>query len=124
MADFKELKMYQCTYCGKVFYTTNRHRCKFKPEFRNCFSCMNCSGVIEKVREIAVDEEYFPFGEEEKDSEIKTYTYKYTECKCGDGQNIADLAKNKWKLNCPQWKEIPDYVGKNTYVRRAIWHLQ
>lgn len=118
MADFKGLKMYQCNYCSKVFYTTSRHRCKFKPEFRNCFSCMNCSGVIEKVQEFAADEEYFPFGEEEKDGEIKTYTDKYTKCKCGDEQNIADLAKNKWKLNCPQWNEIPDYVGKNTYSKR------
>lgn len=123
MADFKELKMYQCTYCGKIFYTANRHQCKFKPDLRNCFSCMNCSGVIEKTQEIAVNKEYFLFGEDEEDGEVKTYTYKYTECDCGGGQNIAELAKNKWELNCPQWREMPDYIGKKTYVRRVVWHL-
>ena len=121
--DFKELKMYQCAYCQRVFYTAKRHHCKFKPEYRNCFSCMNCSGVIEKIQEPVVDKEYFPVCEHAADGEVKTYTYKYTKCECGDGQNIAKLAKNKWKLDCPHWREIPEYIGKKTYVRRAIWHL-
>ena len=42
-----------------------------------------------------MDEEYFPFGEDDKDSAVKTYTYKYTEYECRDGQNIADLAKKQ-----------------------------
>ena len=121
--DFKELKMFQCKYCMKIFHTANRHQCKFKPEFRNCFSCMNCSGIAENVHEVVVDRECFPSGRDEEESETKTYTSKYTVCNCGNGQDISELANRRWKLNCPNWKEIPNYTGKETYVRRVIWHL-
>lgn len=37
----KEIKVYECEYCHKLFKTPNKHKCKFEPSLKNCFTCKN-----------------------------------------------------------------------------------
>lgn len=30
---------YQCPFCGDVFITPNRHKCRYDPKFKNCYTC-------------------------------------------------------------------------------------
>ena len=43
---------YNCDTCGKDFKTPNRHKCKFDPNLKNCFTCKrlkewNQGGIID-----------------------------------------------------------------------------
>ena len=39
MDNMKELKVWQCQWCKKLFKTPNRHCCKKNPALKNCFTC-------------------------------------------------------------------------------------
>ena len=44
----KPIQVYQCEYCKKLFKTPDKHKCKYNPEFRNCFSCKRNKGFEEE----------------------------------------------------------------------------
>ena len=48
----KELKMWECQYCKKLFRTETRHDCKYDPDNKNCFTCEHNKGFF------VGDEEY------------------------------------------------------------------
>ena len=35
----KEITVWECEYCKKLFKTPDKHKCKFNPELKNCFTC-------------------------------------------------------------------------------------
>ena len=121
--DFNEVSMYQCVYCGKIFRTDKKHQCKFKPEFRNCFSCQHCTGIVEVTQDVVVRDEYYPFAGEQNGPELHKITTKYTTCAKGNGHSIAELSNKRWNLNCDMWDIMPNYTGKETYVRKLVWKL-
>ena len=103
MENFRRIDMYQCTWCGKIFRTNDRHRCKFRPSYENCFSCEHCKGVTTTTVE----------GD--------TYPYKVMACAVKDGVPIPELARKGWELHCPMWKLAEDYKGKETYVKKNVY---
>lgn len=82
---------YKCPYCGKEFKTANRHKCKYNPEFKNCYTCDNNKGfyleTIEKYHaeyteerdEVFVDCEFEMFEDPVykmgKDMQCESYVY-------------------------------------------------
>ena len=102
MHDFIKIEMYKCRWCGKIFRTSFRHRCKFRPSFENCFSCANCTGVR--------------FETQEGDN----YPNKVMVCTVKDGASISEIARKNWELHCPMWKLAEDYSGKDSYVRKTL----
>ena len=102
MEDFKRIDMYQCTWCGKIFRTNDRHRCKFRPSFENCFSCANCTGVDAAARRIG------------------DYPDKAMKCAVREDMPIRIIAGKNWELHCPLWKLAEDYKGKETYVEKNV----
>ena len=38
---------------------------------------------------------------------------------------VASLngANKRWNLNCDMWDIMPNYTGKETYVRKLVWKL-
>ena len=100
--DFKRIDMYQCTWCGKLFHTDRLHRCKFRPSYKNCFSCTHCKGVRMEMT---------------KDGH---YTDKKIICEEGIPVSILTIAQKQWDLACPKWQIMPDYAGRKTYAERII----
>ena len=47
----KQLTVYECEYCKKLFKTPNRHKCKYNPEMKSCFSCKHNKGFYEETIE-------------------------------------------------------------------------
>lgn len=83
---FTVLKVYECTYCGKLF-RTKRHVCKFDPYLGNCFTCTHYAGFQEPE-----------FVEE----------YHKDVCVCcrvdGNALFLGDLISMKYKLDCDKWE--------------------
>lgn len=44
MDSMKELKVWECKWCKKLFKTPNRHCCKMNPAMKNCYTCKNLKG--------------------------------------------------------------------------------
>ena len=105
MENFKRIDMYKCVWCGKLFRTTNRHHCKFRPSYENCFSCEYCTGVAKRARDVQ-DEDDYP-------DKIMT-------CSVKEGVPIRVIAEKDWQLHCPKWKLAADYQGKQSYIRRTM----
>ncbi len=108
--DFTEITMYECKFCGLLFRTNERHFCKFNPRYHNCFSCQRFHGI--EMRPITTESELA--GEKIEE----TYPAKFISCKETGGVRIADFANRNWNLNCPYWKELNNYNGKTSYLRK------
>lgn len=114
--QFEEIKMYRCKYCGKEFHTDSRHRCKFNPEYHNCFSCKHCIEIEDRTKKINTNqsiEDYF-------DPEIS----KRVVCQCGFYHTLLELSRKRWGLNCRSWECMDEYEGKITYLENVVWKLK
>ncbi|MCR5755490.1 MAG: hypothetical protein K6G30_11865 [Acetatifactor sp.] len=98
--DFEEITMYKCRYCEKVFYTNKRHKCKFNPLNKTCFSCTFCKGVTEEG---------------------------VIECDQGNEISLEELSRQyHWKLDCHKWECMNGYIGKDSYIKRIYdnWRME
>jgi len=50
----KQVIRYECEYCGNYFATPDRHKCKYNPALKNCFSCKHLKGWLESDEGIDV----------------------------------------------------------------------
>lgn len=104
---FTKIDMYKCNYCGRIFKTDNRHKCKFLPELRNCYSCKHCIGIEcydHNNGDAALDEDF----------------KKKVICECGIDINLRKLSQIRYALNCNSWTCLDHYEGKDTYIN-ALW---
>lgn len=102
MSDFKKVVLHQCKWCGKLFKTDRIHKCKFRPECKNCFSCAHSKGL---------DWDYCD------DTKI-LITACGKEC---ESYTLAELAQMNWMLSCPFHETHRNYQGSRTWakIRRA-----
>ena len=111
-----EVMMFKCKYCGKLFITNDRHKCKFDPQNKNCFSCAHCKGIkITKKQENINIEENISFDNDD----IKEEAIKELECGCGKNVPLTILSSLKWRLNCRSWKCMNEYIGKESYIKNV-----
>ena len=89
MDNMKELKVWQCRWCKKLFKTPNRHCCKKDPVLKNCFTCKNLMG--------------WDKGEAQDDH----YEPPYPDCKAGNDEcwDIDSIQEVNYDLQCESWKE-------------------
>lgn len=80
---------YKCEYCGKEFKMPDKHKCKFKPELRNCFTCKHLERW--EIGGIYGEGEVLP---------------NYPKCKQEDSWkwNIEKIKKVKYNMQCQSWK--------------------
>lgn len=104
---FTEIKMYQCNYCGKVFFTNRRHKCKYNPFCKNCFSCKHCVSI--EVCNL------------ENENALGDTCEKVIDCENGIYVKVQDLSRKRWNLNCESWICMDNYSGKDTYVENVVW---
>ena len=91
----KQVIRYQCNFCKKEFRTPDRHKCKFRPELRNCFTCKNFNGWN-------IDGEWGGVFEE-----------PYPDCEYGEDWNLKGIKNIGYNMRCQFWedKESEDREG-------------
>ena len=113
-SNFEKIEMFRCKYCRKLFFSDSRHKCKFNPDFQNCFSCRNCAGI----------EEYQTNNQEKDYMDIVTKNLdlsprKKVVCRCGKDQSLLSLSQLKWNLKCKSWIIIEKYEGKASFAKNC-----
>lgn len=115
--SFDEVTRYVCRYCRREFKTTLRHRCKFNPSFRNCFSCMHCTDIhwIADSGEVLTEQEA-------KDMGYIGCSKVFSCARCIDEKlhSVTELSAQNWEAGCPMWEMIPAYTGKDSFLLK-MW---
>lgn len=120
--NFDAVVRYRCRWCGKEgLKTPYRHKCKFNPEYKNCFSCRHCKGV-EFIR-ISDGEQITEKEAQASGCEKRMICEK--SCDPDGKENIRTLWKmslyRKWKVMCPEYLKMDFYEGKDTYVSEILY---
>lgn len=120
--NFEAVVRYRCRWCGKEgLKTPYRHKCKFNPEYKNCFSCRYCKGV--EVIHISRGEQVTE--QENQIFEFEKRMICEKTCDPGGKDGIRTLWKlslyRKWKAMCPEYLRMDFYEGKDTYVSETIY---
>lgn len=98
----KKVTRYQCQFCKKDFKTPDKHRCKFNPELRNCFTCNHLKGWLES-------EEYNDYGWGSKQEP------NFPDCAADEGEfwDIEQIKLANYNMQCSEWEEGKyDWIGK------------
>lgn len=85
-----ERMVYECQYCKKLFRTT-RHKCKFDPKLKNCFTCSNFDGWEN-------DTEWDCIG-------VPNPPYPICESDFGDDWDIRIIKDCNYNMQCKGWKQ-------------------
>ena len=109
--EFETVIMYRCIWCGSLFKTDHRHRCKFSPKICNCFSCAHCKGV-DQAADLSSEDEG-------KDVILICGIRKLSEC----AVPVRKIAEKHWKMGCPSWQQMNDYQGKDSYMNHTVRHI-
>lgn len=94
-----QVTMYQCEYCKKYFKTPDKHRCKYDPKFKNCFSCKHNKGFDSDYINSEYTKEVFPIcdkGWEWGMGEIITMKY---DLQCEDHEFCGRWFENEHNKN-------------------------
>lgn len=83
----KKVVRYQCELCKKEFRTPNRHKCKFRPELKNCFTCKNFNGWN--------NDSGFDVGIEPP----------YPDCEHCEDWNIETIKQAEYNMQCEHWEQ-------------------
>ena len=118
--QFIKITRYKCIWCGGEYKTDHRHRCRFDPAFRSCYSCEYCSGIEKIENTYSV-----PFAGSEVLSPslrnmVEAWPKKKIACALGHEVFTADIAGKKNDLQCCGYRTMDGYEGKKTYYERAV----
>jgi hypothetical protein len=90
-----QITAYRCEHCKKVFLKSNRHICRKKPEYRNCYTCEHWG------HQFRFDKTLDGSWEETCDAEAAC---KIESDHAHDAYEI--MRGRGWRLNCSDWKGI------------------
>lgn len=107
--NFQKVEMYKCCWCGKLFKTTTRHKCMFRPDKRNCFSCKHCVG-FENFKG-----QYDEYGRCELPP-YQIFTCDLEEVVDSEYPELEKLRERNWEGNCPYYETRKGYKGKKSYA--------
>ena len=93
---------YQCSFCLDIFKTNNKHKCKYNPKFKNCFSCRECNGFEEDI-----------YSGDEFNMAYRDVTPK---CIYSKSDNLQTMSRKKWDVQCPQWKLREGKIDKKSFI--------
>jgi hypothetical protein len=94
METMKQLTVWECKWCKKLFRTPNRHYCKFNPGLKNCFTCKHLRGWLKEDPFAPWDSYYLP------------------DCAAGDDSWDIELIKEvNYDMQCPEWEMKEDKDG-------------
>ena len=119
MSDhFRKISRYECIWCGSIFKTDNKHRCKFNPDYRNCYSCRYCDGIESMESTYSV-----PFAAHENASAVlknivDTETLKKIACRKGHAVYTRDIALKKNEYMCPDHEIMENYEKEQELLRQ------
>lgn len=97
--DFIEMRAYRCCYCRELFLT-QRHKCRYNPGYRSCYTCEHRRGTC--IKNMKIQEDY-PFMYDVND-EYVTEKRRFVVCSAGVRDvDIESLRKKRWNLQCKNW---------------------
>ena len=114
----KKVVRYECKWCGHLFRTPNRHKCRFDPAWHNCLSCAHC-GKFETVTEedwskpfnCVSDGVFAPH-------EITTMGFHCNHDDIGVGEGgYNDFPTACGQTKCPDWELLPGYTGTKSFAK-------
>jgi hypothetical protein len=82
----KELIVYECPHCKKLFRTKTRHSCKYDPDNKNCFTCKH------NIK-FDVDHNDCGYGQ-----------LVYVVCEKEYDADMPQMIKCKYKLDCQEYE--------------------
>ena len=94
----RALTVYECNFCKELFRTSNKHKCKFDPKMKNCFTCAN----------------FVKFEEQNYDDSYGGFTYPVCTLEAKD-TDLKEMSQLCWNLDCHKWELRAGYVGKQSY---------
>ena len=89
----KKVLRYQCEYCKKEFHTPDRHKCKFNPVLKNCFTCAELKGWKEESDEYT--------------------TSPYIDCNRGHDWDLKDIKHWNYDMQCHDWEQKAESEGED-----------
>ena len=96
--DFKVVAGFVCKFCREIFLSS-RHRCRYNPRYKGCYSCRHKQGTMDSVIEKEPDI-FIGLDEEEKEF----MTGKSIICKKGINPLLDDVRSNGWNFQCTEWE--------------------
>lgn len=96
--DFEVTVGFICKYCRGIFLSS-KHRCRYNPRFKGCYSCKNKQGIMEAATENEPDI-FIGLDEDEKEFIIG----KNIICKKGINPTLDDVRLNGWDYQCTEWE--------------------
>ena len=108
-----EIKAFKCEFCKKI-YISNRHKCKYNPEYKNCFTC---SHNMEFFLETIFYDTY------EGDRETKDV---FVRCAKEHDDITARDAKNHREFECLDYLDSGGKWFENEYYKlkaKKEWNL-
>jgi hypothetical protein len=90
----KQIVMYECQHCKKVFKTPNRHICRKNPELKNCYTCANWRHQF-----------VIPGYGDADDSCIAEEVCFSPDLGYADGA-FGIMKRKGWLLNCPDYQNM------------------
>lgn len=94
--NFEVVVAYVCKYCREVFLST-RHRCRYNPSYKGCFTCKNKEGL----KDVVVVEEPISFLDLDEDDLIAP---KKIICRKGINPSLDCVRSNGWNYQCTSWE--------------------
>lgn len=95
----KPINVYECQHCKKLFRTATRHKCKFNPKLRNCFSCKHHGGWAGWAVEADLSTREIELG----------FGHNIPICKVDmDGWDIENIKSVDYNMQCKAWEGCKD----------------
>jgi hypothetical protein len=95
----RELTVYECEYCKKLFRTKNRHDCKKDPAKKNCFTC-------KFLKDWLVSDD----GTDVGIGFIRDPNYPDCVAGYGEGWDIEAIKSVNYNMQCSGWQQ-GEYVN-------------
>ena len=107
--------MYECEYCKKLFKTSNRHKCKYDPKLKNCYTCKYNHGFEEDIDFVYQDRSGVDYHGQEGNGSFYVLCAKDIELLDVDGYTHLHAGNVKGYIDCDDYEYCGDKWFSNEY---------
>ena len=113
----KKVIRYECEWCGRLFKTPTRHKCRFDPSNHNCLSCAHCGKFG-----TCIEEDWDNDFECVADGIFRPREITVKGFRCNlDGTDVGQGGFNDFPAacghGCHDWVLMPGYTGTKSFAQ-------